>query len=34
MTVLDAAPLLVLAPFLGIVIGFLADELFRRWINE
>jgi hypothetical protein len=34
MTVLDAAPLLVLAPLLGIAIGFCADELFRRWIND
>ena len=34
MTVLDAAPLMLLAPLLGIVIGSLAHELFRRWIND
>jgi hypothetical protein len=30
----EYAALWVMAPFLGITIGFLADELFRRWIND
>jgi hypothetical protein len=34
MTVYEMGAILALAPLLGIVIGFLADELFRRWVND
>jgi hypothetical protein len=34
MTVLEMGALLALAPLLGIVIGFIADELFRMWVND
>jgi hypothetical protein len=34
MTVLEMGFFLAVAPFLGIVIGFIADDLFRRWVND
>jgi hypothetical protein len=34
MTVYEMGALLALAPFIGIVIGFIADDLFRRWVND
>jgi hypothetical protein len=33
MTVYEMGAILALAPLLGIVVGFIADELFRRWVN-
>jgi len=30
---LEYAAILMLAPFIGIVIGFIADELFRMWVE-
>ena len=33
MTVLEMSAILAVAPFLGIVIGFIADELFRMWVE-
>jgi len=34
MTVYEMGAILALAPLLGIVIGFIADDLFRRWVND
>ena len=34
MTVYEMGALLALAPLCGIVIGFIADDLFRRWVND
>ena len=34
MTVLEMSAILVIAPFIGMVIGFIADDLFRRWVND
>ena len=34
MTIYEMGAILARAPLLGIVIGFLADELFRRWVND
>ena len=34
MTVLEMSAILAVAPFLGITIGFIAHELFRRWVND
>jgi hypothetical protein len=34
MTVLEMSAILAVAPFIGIVIGFIADDLFRRWVND
>jgi hypothetical protein len=33
-TVFEMGALLFLAPGVGIVIGSLAHELFRRWVND
>ena len=33
MTVLEAGVFLAVAPFVGIAIGFIADELFRMWVE-
>ena len=33
MTVLEMGAILALAPLVGIVIGFIADELFRMWVE-
>ena len=34
MTVLEAGFFLAAAPLVGITIGFIAHELFRRWVND
>jgi hypothetical protein len=34
MTVLEGGVFLAVAPFVGITIGFLTHELFRRWVND
>jgi hypothetical protein len=34
MTVYEAGVFLAVAPFIGITIGFITHELFRRWVND
>jgi hypothetical protein len=33
-TVFEMGLFMMLAPGIGIVIGFLTHELFRRWVND
>jgi hypothetical protein len=34
MTVYEAGFFLAAAPLVGITIGFITHELFRRWVND